>query len=139
MPGASCFHRDEHEGVCRLPPWDPCERRTLSCYDILLHRRIFNRVAARRDFRSNSASFDVPVAELAGAAEKAGFQGLELWARDVVDPAAGLEIAETLSGKGLRLSAFQLVRDYEGMGDGPRGDRLAEAERLMGMHGGDWR
>jgi sugar phosphate isomerase/epimerase len=52
------------------------------------------------------------------AISNAGFQAIELWAKDLTADAGGVAAASrAVSSSGLRISSFQLLRDFEGPPD----------------------
>lgn len=75
------------------------------------------------------------------AVKAAGFSGIELWAKDLVDHPEGVEAAAQLvRGSGLKVTDFQPLRDFEGAPDAMRPHRLAIARehlRQMQLVGAD--
>jgi 4-hydroxyphenylpyruvate dioxygenase len=69
--------------------------------------------------------------EVVNAAAHAGFRGLELWSTDLSKGMLSDRVADVLQANGLLVSAFQLLRDYEGSPEHQRKHSLVEAERLM--------
>lgn len=72
---------------------------------------------------------------------EAGFSGIELWAKDLVDHPQGVEAAAQLvRDSGLKVTDFQPLRDFEGQPDAMRPHRLAVARehlRQMQLVGAD--
>lgn len=72
---------------------------------------------------------------------EAGFSGIELWAKDLVDHPQGVEAAAQLvRDSGLKVTDFQPLRDFEGQPDVMRPHRLAVARehlRQMQLVGAD--
>jgi sugar phosphate isomerase/epimerase len=73
--------------------------------------------------------------------KSAGFSGIELWAKDLVDHADGVEAAaELVRASGLKVTDFQPLRDFEGAPDAMRAHRLTVARehlRQMQLVGAD--
>jgi 4-hydroxyphenylpyruvate dioxygenase len=84
---------------------------------------------AHAQYSLNTGSFECPIGEVAQAAKHAGFQGIEVWARDISDGLPAQAIRNLLEAQDLHLSAFQLLRDFEGSPEPSA--RLIEAEQLM--------
>lgn len=83
---------------------------------------------------ANTASFSASIDVVAEVSKAAGFDGLEIWERDVLEfsgGAAGLRAA--LETRGLSLSALQVLRDFEGATGLDRAVKLTEAENLLDM------
>ncbi|MFS8606813.1 MAG: sugar phosphate isomerase/epimerase [Gammaproteobacteria bacterium] len=84
-----------------------------------------------RRVAANTGTFCAPLPAIVAAVRAAGFDGLEVWSRDLTDTYGGARgVASLLREAGLEIPAFQLLRDYEGS-DRPRAERLAEAEELF--------
>jgi 4-hydroxyphenylpyruvate dioxygenase len=79
----------------------------------------------------NTASMHCKFEDIVRAARSSGFGGLEIWHSDIGETMPGAMVRELLASDGLEISAFQLLRDFEGSPDHLRSERLAEAERLM--------
>src|SRR4029453_1414357 len=64
----------------------------------------------------------------------AGFGGIEIWAKDLVSHPAGVPGAvAAIRASGLRVTSFQLLRDYEGL-DGHLHDyKIDMANSLMDL------
>jgi 4-hydroxyphenylpyruvate dioxygenase len=83
---------------------------------------------------ANTRTFSASLAHVADAVKAAGFNGLELWKEDVARlPGGAAEVRTVLASTELRVSALQLLRDFEGSGPERVAERLAEAERLMSL------
>lgn len=83
---------------------------------------------------ANTRTFAVPLAQIANAVKTAGFNGLELWKEDIARlPGGAAEARDLLANTELRVSALQLLRDFEGSGPERIAEQLAEAERLMSL------
>jgi len=82
-------------------------------------------------FTLNSASVDQPIRDMVRAVKAHGLHGVELWARDIVPPLSAPQLGALMRENGLGISAFQVLRNFEGDRSTPLGARLAEAERLM--------
>jgi sugar phosphate isomerase/epimerase len=75
------------------------------------------------DYRANIRDFGMDTISLAGpleaklkAVRKAGFSQIMLSARDVVGHPEGLDAAvEAVRASGLRVTGFQVLRDFEGL------------------------
>jgi len=62
----------------------------------------------------------------------AGFEATEMWPRDVFEHAEGPEVAQrALRENDLKVSVYQALRDYEGMGAEVRNAKLEIAGQLM--------
>lgn len=84
-----------------------------------------------RRVAANTGTFRAPLPEIVAVVRAAGFDGLEIWSRDLDEACGGARgVASLLREAGLKIPAFQLLRDYEGS-DRPRAERLAEAEELF--------
>lgn len=79
----------------------------------------------------NTASFAVPLVDIAAAARGAGFDGLEMWSTDLAGDVSVGDIVNLMRENALEVSAFQLLRDHEGAPIQARAHLLEEAERLM--------
>ncbi len=80
---------------------------------------------------ANTRTFSAPFPIVVEAVKKAGFTGLEVWNDDITRLSGGVGEARTLLAEAkLGISAFQLLRDFEG-GRASRTVRLEQAERLM--------
>jgi len=79
----------------------------------------------------NTASFACPLDEVARVAKAHGFDGIELWARDIEPPLSAQYVGELMRSHGLGVSAFQVLRDFEGNETSGLHARLAQAEALM--------
>lgn len=84
-------------------------------------------------FSLNSGSIKAPLEDLITAGASAGFGWIELWSRDFSADRSPQSIAGLLRAKQMKVSAFQLLRDFEGAPTSLRADRFAEAERLFGQ------
>src|SRR5687767_7538321 len=83
---------------------------------------------------ANTRTFSAPLAHVANAVKAAGFNGLELWDEDIARlPGGAGEARMLLASTDLRVSALQLLRNFEGSGPERVAERLAEAERLMSL------
>lgn len=82
-------------------------------------------------FSLNSASVRRPLYELTAAAQAAGFKGIELWTGDIEREQGADAVAEILRTHELSISAFQLLRDFEGSAGSARKSAFERAECLM--------
>lgn len=82
-------------------------------------------------FSLNSASLAIPLHELARGARESGFHGLELWASDIGGDTSASAVHDLMLAHDLKVSAFQLLRDYEGSPQPLKNLQLARAENLM--------
>jgi len=79
----------------------------------------------------NTASVRCNFEDFVHAARSSGFGGLEIWQSDIGEKMPEALARELLASNGLEISAFQLLRDFEGAPDHLRSERLIEAEKLM--------
>jgi Sugar phosphate isomerases/epimerases len=83
------------------------------------------------DFALDSAALPGPLQARLRAMREAGFTQLTLQARDLAGDAAGFEAAvEAVKASGLRVSAFQALRDFEGL-QGPLHDYKVDIAKAM--------
>jgi 4-hydroxyphenylpyruvate dioxygenase len=82
-------------------------------------------------FSLNSGSLRAPLVELARSAREYGFHGLELWAHDVRERNSSASVRAIMETHNLQVSAFQVLRDFEGSPEPFKQGLLGEAERLM--------
>lgn len=94
----------------------------------LLHDHL---LTGHKQFSLNSGNLQQPMDQFIPAAAQAGFGGIELWSRDFDEGTSLEQVRDTLEANGIEVSAFQLLRDFEGCQPAKRAGRLAEAERLM--------
>jgi 4-hydroxyphenylpyruvate dioxygenase len=82
---------------------------------------------------ANTRTFSAALPTILEAVKAAGFNGVELWNEDVASLTGGAaEACALLADAQLRVSAFQLLRDFEG-GHGSLTARLEKAEHLMSV------
>jgi sugar phosphate isomerase/epimerase len=85
--------------------------------------------------------FAIDTVTLAGSLEDklavtrdAGFGGIEIWAKDLVSHPGGVPGAvATIRASGLRVTSFQLLRDYEGLDGHLREYKIDIARSLMDL------
>src|SRR5437879_12365048 len=66
------------------------------------------------------------------AISNAGFQAIELWAKDLTAHAGGVAAASrAVRNSGLRISSFQLLRDFEGLPDAMLQYKLDTVKPIM--------
>lgn len=83
---------------------------------------------------ANTRTFSGTLPVIIESVRAAGFNGLELWKEDVQRaPGGAAEVRGLLDAAGLGVSAFQLLRDFEGGGVERVDAALAEAEELMDL------
>lgn len=79
-----------------------------------------------------TVTFGGTLADKLRAMRDAGFTATEMWPRDVFEHAEGPEVAErALKDNDLKVSVYQALRDYEGMGEAVRNTKLEIAGQLM--------
>jgi sugar phosphate isomerase/epimerase len=79
-----------------------------------------------------TATFGGKLPEKLRAMQAAGFAATEFWPRDLFENAEGPEIAiDLLRQTGLAVSAYQALRNFEGLSAQARGQKLGVAEQLM--------
>jgi len=79
-----------------------------------------------------TATFGGKLPEKLRAMQAAGFVATEFWPRDLFENVEGPEIAiELLRQAGLAVSAYQALRNFEGLSAQVRGQKLGVAEQLM--------
>lgn len=88
-------------------------------------------MAKRMRITLNSGSFACPLEEVARAASAHGFDGIELWARDIGVGLSAQDVGRLMRTYALGISAFQVLRDFEGNEASRLSERLAQAEMLM--------
>ncbi|TMH19304.1 MAG: sugar phosphate isomerase/epimerase [Betaproteobacteria bacterium] len=89
----------------------------------------------------NLSRFGMNTVTLAGdleakldAISNAGFQAIELWAKDLTAHAGGVAAASrAVRNSGLRISSFQLLRDFEGLPDAMLQYKLDTVKPIMEM------
>jgi len=83
-------------------------------------------------FGLNTATLDGTLEEKLRAIREAGFGAVEVWAKDLVGHLGGVAAAaHTLRASGLRVAAFLLLRDYEGLAGHLRDYKLEIAKSLF--------
>ena len=83
-------------------------------------------------FGVNTATFDGSLEEKLRASREAGFGAIEIWAKDLVGHPGGVAAAaHTIRASGLRISAFELLRDFEGLAGHLRDYKLEIAKSLI--------
>jgi 4-hydroxyphenylpyruvate dioxygenase len=79
-----------------------------------------------------TATFGGKLPEKLRAMQSAGFVATEFWPRDLFENAEGPGIAiDLLRETGLAVSAYQALRNFEGLSAKQRGQKLGIAEQLM--------
>lgn len=83
-------------------------------------------------FGSTTSTFGGDLAGKLRAMKAAGFNATELWPKDLFEHAEGPDVAiELLRETGLRISAYQALRNFEGMESDVLAHKLGIAEQLM--------
>lgn len=79
-----------------------------------------------------TATFGGKLPEKLRAMQSAGFAATEFWPRDLFENAEGPDVAiDLLRQSGLAVSAYQALRNFEGLSQQMRGRKLGIAEQLM--------
>src|ERR1700704_1561445 len=74
----------------------------------------------RRYFATNTVTFGGTLADKLQATARAGFAGIELWAKDIEEhPGGAAEACRLIADSGLAVYSFQVLRDFEAQ-TGPR-------------------
>ena len=67
-------------------------------------------------FAIDTVTLAGPLEDKLAATRDAGFGGIEIWAKDLVSHPGGVSGAvAAIRASGLRVTSFQLLRDYEGL------------------------
>src|SRR5580765_3410987 len=86
------------------------------------------------DFGVDTISFAGPLEAKLKAAREAGFTQIMLGARDVVGHPDGLDAAvAAVRSSGLRITGFQVLRDYEGLGGHLHQYKIDVAKSMLEM------
>ncbi|MCR5879295.1 sugar phosphate isomerase/epimerase [Phenylobacterium sp. J367] len=81
---------------------------------------------------ANTATFSGPLEPVVAAVKAAGFDGIEIWERDLDAYPGGAEAAgRLLQSAALGVSALQVLRDFEGAPEPKRAERRLAAEAMM--------
>jgi 4-hydroxyphenylpyruvate dioxygenase len=74
----------------------------------------------KRSFATNTVTFGGSLADKLQATARAGFAGIELWAKDIEEhPGGAAEACQLIADSGLAVYSFQVLRDFEAQ-TGPR-------------------
>jgi 4-hydroxyphenylpyruvate dioxygenase len=85
-----------------------------------------------RSFATNTATFGGTLAGKIEASARAGFAGIELWAKDVEEcPGGAAEARRLLADSGLAIYSFQVLRDFAAQPTSRRVEVRAEAEKYF--------
>lgn len=80
---------------------------------------------------ANTRTFGYDLEVVLEAVGDAGFHGIEVWEEDAAT--CPLDVRSAVEKANLEISAFQLLRDFEGCGAVLMPEKLVEAEKLMSM------
>jgi len=84
----------------------------------------------KRSLATNTITFGGSLADKIAATRRAGFAGIEIWAKDVEEhPGGPADVRRMLDDSGIAITSFQVLRDCEAQAATRRVEARAEAER----------
>ena len=87
-----------------------------------------------RRFAIDTVTLAGPLEDKLAATRDAGFGGIEIWAKDLVSHPSGVTGAvAAIRASGLRVTSFQLLKDYEGLADHLHEYKIDMAKSLMDL------
>lgn len=87
-----------------------------------------------RRFAIDTVTLAGPLEDKLAATRDAGFGGIEIWAKDLVSHPGGVSGAvAAIRASGVRVTSFQLLRDYEGLEAHLHDYKIEMANSLMDL------